>query len=128
MKRSGDAISASFRNVPYIDITVIWTGKVGRCAEKRWSCVASSRLCKYAGTDGIPINSAPILKQVSESGTVIAMRYHVVLAAAMMVVLPNPSQLLSQGCKACRPAWLQDYAWNTRSLQVRNYTARTQGQ
>jgi polysaccharide pyruvyl transferase WcaK-like protein len=78
-------ITASFRNVPYVDVT-------GDLNWQRWSAVlrtvgVSSLIpdCSRAQSQlGIPIANGDILQQISLSKVVVAMRYHIILAAAVM--------------------------------------------
>ncbi|MDO8682064.1 MAG: polysaccharide pyruvyl transferase family protein [Armatimonadota bacterium] len=91
LRRTGHGITASFRNVPYIDVTgdLDW----GRWPEALKKAGVESLIPDCSASQSrldIPICDAPILRQIADAGIVIAMRYHVVLAAAMMGALPIP--------------------------------------
>jgi polysaccharide pyruvyl transferase WcaK-like protein len=87
----GNIVKAAFRNIPYVDIT-------GDLDWPKWSNVLKKigvssliRDCNDAQKAlDIPIVNADILTQIASSRMVVAMRFHIIVVAAMMGVLPIP--------------------------------------
>ncbi len=110
LNRFGDAIQASFRNVPYVDITgdIDWT--TWSKALRRIGVTSLIRDCHNAQEQlGIPISNASILRQIAESRVIIAMRYHIILLASMMGVLTIPVVYCPKVKRLARQLGIEDY-------------------
>lgn len=91
LRRTGSDISANFRNIPYPDITgdLDWTG--WGAALRHIGVKSLIPDCSDAQRQlGLSVNQGSILSQLAGCSIVVAMRFHIVLAAAMMGVLPIP--------------------------------------
>ena len=110
LHRTGNTTSASFRNIPYTDIT-------GDLDWNSWS-----RELKDIGVTSlipdchdaqknlrIPINPDPVLLQLTKSGIVIAMRYHIILTAAMLGVVPIPIDYCPKVRRLAEQLGIEDY-------------------
>lgn len=110
LNRFGDAIQASFRNVPYMDITgdLDWTawGKALRrigVTSLIWDCHSAQEQL------GIPVSDAHVLRQIAESRVIVAMRYHIILLASMMGVLTIPVVYCPKVMRLARQLGIEDY-------------------
>jgi len=110
LRRTGERVSASFRNVPYPDLTVDldWAGWSE--ALKRIGARALIPDCSDAQEAlALPISAQPVLRGIAESGVVVAMRYHVVLAAAMLGTLPIPVSYCPKVRRLAAQLGIEDY-------------------
>jgi polysaccharide pyruvyl transferase WcaK-like protein len=106
----GSDIRASFRNVPYVDVTgdLDWSawGRALR-ASGVGSLVPD---CHRAQEQlGIPVGDANILRQIAESRVIVAMRYHVVLVAALLGVPSIPVVYCPKVARLARQLGLEEY-------------------
>ncbi|MEN6371792.1 MAG: polysaccharide pyruvyl transferase family protein [Armatimonadota bacterium] len=91
LRRTGSGISANFRNIPYPDITGDLDWAEWGVAMRNAGVKSLIPDCSNAQEQlGLPVSQNSILAELTGCSMVVAMRFHIVLAAAMMGVLPVP--------------------------------------
>jgi len=110
LKRTGNIVTASFRNVPYIDIGGdldwdMWSDALRKIGVEYliWDCSnAQEKL-------GITISENDILEDISKSYIIVAMRFHIILAASMMGVLTIPIAYCPKVKRLAKQLGIEDY-------------------
>lgn len=110
LKRTGKGITASFRNVPYTDVTGDLNWRMWTDALKKIGVRSLIRDCHNAQKKlRIPINNGDILEQISASDIIVAMRFHMIVAASMMGVLTIPINYCPKIKRLARQLGIEDY-------------------
>jgi len=91
LERTGDVVTASFRNIPYIDITGDLNWKLWSDALRKIGVKSLIHDCHNAQSKlGIPVDNSDILQQISHANIIVVMRFHIIIAASMIGVLTIP--------------------------------------
>jgi polysaccharide pyruvyl transferase WcaK-like protein len=110
LESTGDIVTACFRNVPYVDVTgdlnwSMWSEALRKIGVESLICDCSNAQEKL----GIPIDNSNILGQILKSKIIVAMRFHIILAAAMTGVLTIPINYCPKVKRLARQLGIEDY-------------------
>ena len=110
LKRTGNGITASFRNVPYTDVTGDLNWSMWTDALRKIGVQSLIRDCHDAQKKlRIPINNGDILEQISASDIIVAMRFHMIVAASMIGVLTIPINYCPKIKRLARQLGIENY-------------------
>ena len=110
LKRTGNGITASFRNVPYTDVTGDLNWSMWADALRKIGVRSLMRDCHNAQEKlGIPINNDDILEQICTCDIIVAMRFHMIVLASMMGVLPIPISYCPKVKRLAKQLGITDY-------------------
>lgn len=91
LQHCGSDRTANFRNIPYLDVTGDIDWRAWSASLRQAGVQYLLKDCSDAHTQlGLPISNSDILTDIAHSGLVVAMRFHVILVAALLGVPTIP--------------------------------------